>query len=136
MDALPILRASRWFWPLVMFPYAIETSHTRTFTGRTVLENVKGSLSRVLVELTEEEIVISGRFTGWEHLAIPLDEVRTVEMLEGQRGIVQISFDDARWGRLARFITSGSPPGSRDRILLNVDDPDIWANEIARRTAG
>lgn len=135
VQAPPTLRASRWFWPLVLFPYAAEDSHTRTFTGRAVLKDVKGSLSRAVVELTEEAIQIRGRFTGREHLGIPLDEVQSVGTLEDRQGIVEIDFGNARWGKLARLVTSGSPAGSRHRILLNVDDPDSWVSEIAEYVA-
>jgi hypothetical protein len=119
----------------VLFPYAVEDSHTRSFTGKTVLEDIKGSLSRATVEITEDALVIRGLFTGREHLGIPLDEIQSVDAFEDHRGIVEIRFENARWGRLARLATSGSPAGSRNRILLNVDDPGTWVNEIARHVA-
>jgi hypothetical protein len=134
VDTPPTLRASRWFWPLVLFPYAVEDSHTRTFTGRAVLGGIKGSLSRAVVVLTDDAIEVRGRFTRREHLRVPLDEIRSADLLAGRRGIVEIHFGDARWGKLARLVTSGSPAGSRNRVLLNVDDPDTWVSEIVRHT--
>lgn len=97
-----------------------------------MLRDVKGSLSRAIVELIGDALVIRGRFTGREHLGIPLEEIRSVDLLAERRGIVEIRFENARWGRQARLVTSGLPAGSRHLILLNVDDPDVWLAEIAK----
>lgn len=133
MPADPVLRESRWFWPVVLFPYAGEGSHTRTFTGKTVLRDVKAGLSRALLELTDEAVVVRGRFTGREHLKVPLEQIRWVDVVEGKPGLVEIRFGEARWGRLAKAATSGGPKGSRNRVMLNVSDTDSWLEEISRR---
>lgn len=117
----------------MLFPYAAEGSHTRSFTGRTTLKDVKASFSRALVELNERALVVRGRFTRRKHLVIPLDEIRHVYVVEGKPGLVEVRFGDARWGRLAQIVTSGAPRGSRHRVILNVNDTESWLQEIARR---
>lgn len=134
MDDEPVLGESRWLWPIVLFPYARERSHTRSFTGRAVLKDVKASLSRALLELTEENLIVRGRFTRREHLVIPLAEIRSVDIIDGKPGLIELRFSEADWGRLARIAISGAPTGSRNRVILNVNDTDTWLREIARRT--
>jgi hypothetical protein len=129
----PVLRQSRWFWPIVLFPYAVDDSHTRSFAGRTVLPDVKSSFSRAVITLTGDHLRVQGRITRRTHLVIPLTGIASVAGMEGKRGIVDIRFDDATWGPLARAVTSGQPPGSRSRILLNVVDADEWIGEISER---
>jgi hypothetical protein len=133
VPANPILREARWFWPIVLFPYAAEGAHTRSFTGRTTLKDVKASFSRAVVDLNEEELVVRGRFTRRKHLVVPIDEIREVDVVEGKPGLVELRFGDAKWGRLAQVVTSGSPRGSRHRVILNVNDTESWLQEIARR---
>lgn len=133
VPADPILREARWFWPIVLFPYAAGGSHTRSFTGRTVLRNIKASFSRALLDLDENALVVRGRFTRRKHLVIPLEEVREVDLVEGKPGLVELRFGDATWGRLAEVVTSGAPHVSRHRLILNVNDTESWLREIARR---
>ena len=127
----PVLTESRWFWPIVLFPYAIEGSHTRNYTGKAVLKGIKASLSRASLELNESAVVVRGHLTGNEHIVIPLEEIRRVDVLEGKPGLIELRFGKARFGRLAKSLTG--PPGSRNRVILNVEDTDAWLNEIATR---
>jgi hypothetical protein len=127
------LREARWFWPIVLFPYASEGANTRSFTGRTILKDIKASFSRALVDLNETALVVRGRFTRRKHLVIPLEEIRQVHLVEGKPGLVELRFGHARWGRLAQVMTSGAPRGSRHRVILNVNDTESWLQEIARR---
>lgn len=128
-----VLEESHWFWPIVLFPYAIENAHTRSFTGRTTLAGIKSSLARAIVTLSEDHLRVRGRVTRHTHLLLPLTGIESASTVPGKPGVVEIKFAGGTWGRLARAVTSGEPAGSRNRILLNVLDADLWVAELSSR---
>lgn len=128
-----VLQEGHWFWPMVLFPYAMENAHTRSFTGRTILPDIKSSFARAVVTLSDDHLRIRGRITRRTHLIVPLSEIEVVSTVADKPGIVDIRFGGAGWSWLARVVTSGEPGGSRNRILLNVLDADLWAAEISSR---
>lgn len=128
-----MLTEAHWFWPVVLFPFAVEKAHTRTFTGKAVLRDIKGSFSRAIVDLNDDALVVRGRLTRIEHLVIPLEQFHSVSLHE-KPNLVDIRFSEGRYGRLARIVTSGTPAGSRSRIFLNVKNPEVWEREITLRT--
>lgn len=130
---MSVLEESRWFWPIVLFPYIADDSHTITFTGRAIVRDVKSSFSRVILAMTEDEIEVRGRLSRKQLLVVPLGQIESVDRLEGNPEVLDVRFRSARWGWLARFVTSGQPPGARNRILLNVSDTGTWEQELARR---
>jgi hypothetical protein len=111
----------------------VERPHVAAWTGRAALRGVKGNLSRATLSLTEEAIVVRGRFARLHHLVVPLREVTAVEAIEGATGAVEVRFGASDWGVVARVATSGKPPGDRHVMILNVDDPDAWIREIRQR---
>jgi hypothetical protein len=128
----PILAEAHWLFPLVLFPSAVEHPHTLTLTRREVVRGIKSATSRVSLELWENELVVRGRLTGRVRLRIPLESIRSVEPWEWNQRMVSVTFGAAQWGRLARFMISGAPGGRRDRIVLAVEDPDRWMEELDR----
>jgi hypothetical protein len=125
-----ILKQRRWLWPAVLIPYDIDSAHVRVWTGRAVLRDMKVSLSRATVVLTNEHLVVKGLFLGRDHLRVSVDAITSVGPVHGKRGVIEVEFSDAHWGKLALAAMSGQPPAARNRAVLNVDDPDRWISEI------
>ena len=135
MGSPPILSEAHWVWPLVFFPYEIEESHTRTFTGRTVIGGMKSALARVRLDLRDEGLTVSGRLSGAVHLEVERSGLVSCDLHGGQRPLVEVRFNESKWRRFARMLVSGSPAGARDRVLLKVRAPDEWKAQIDRLIA-
>jgi hypothetical protein len=106
--------------------------NTMSFTGRAMLRDVKAGISRATLELTDDALVVRGNFRRREHLRVPRAAITSVTSLAPKRGAIHVEFDEARWGRLLRTLTSGGPPGARNRIILNVDATEAWLAELTR----
>lgn len=132
MRSSPILSEAHWIWPLVFFPYEIEDSHTRTFTGRTVIGGMKSALARVRLDLWHEGLTVSGRLSGAVHLEVRRSGLVSCDLQPGMRPLVELRFSESEWSRFARLLVSGSPPGARNRVILNVQRPAEWKAEIDR----
>ena len=130
-----ILSEAHWIWPLVFFPYEIEHSHTRTFTGRTVIGGMKSALARVRLELRHDGLEVRGRLSGTVHLKVDRNALLSCELLGGSRPLVDVRFSESERSRLARLLLSGAPAGARDRVTLNVESPSMWKAEIDRLIA-
>lgn len=120
-------------WPLVFFPYDIEHSHTRTFTGRTVIGGMKSALARVRLELWEEGLKVCGRITGKVHLEVDRSALLSSELRDGS--LLEVRFSESDWSRFAKLLVSGAPAGARDRVVLNVQSPSMWKQQIDRLIA-
>lgn len=132
-DDQEILRQSRWVFPAVIFPSAIDRAHTRSWTGQAVLANTKSALSAATILLTNTELIVKGRILGTCHLRIALADITDASPVSGKRGAVEVRFGAVERSRLARLATSGHPAAAPDRIILNVDQPEIWLDELSRR---
>lgn len=132
MGSPPILSEAHWIWPLVFFPYEIEDSHTRTFTGRTVIGGMKSALARVRLDLREEGLIVSGRLTGAVHRTVKRSDLVSCALQSGPRPLVEVRFAESEWSRFARLLVSGAPAGARDRVVLNVRSPTGWKTQIDR----
>ncbi len=130
-----ILSEAHWIWPLVFFPYEIEHSHTRTFTGRTVIGGMKGALARVRLELRHDGFEVRGRCSGTVHLKVDRTAIMSCALMGGSRPLVEVRFSESERSRLARLLVSGAPSGARDRVVLNVESPSTWKAEIDRLIA-
>ena len=135
MGTDPILSEANWIWPLVFFAYEIEDSHTRTFTGRTVIGGMKSALARVRLELRHDGLEVRGRLSGTVHLRVKPDAIVSCELRGSSRPLVEIRFSQSEWSRFARLLVSGAPAGARDRVVLNVDSPSTWKDQIDRLIA-
>lgn len=132
MGSPPILSEAHWIWPVVFFPYEIEDSHTRTFTGRTVIGGMKSALARVRLDLRDEGLSVSGRLSGAVHLEVERGGLVSCGLQGGPRPLVEVRFIESAWSRFARLLVSGSPAGARDRVILNVHAPAEWKAQIDR----
>ncbi len=128
-----ILRQSRWLFPAVIFPSAVNHAHTRSWTGRAVLANTKSALSAATILLTETELLVKGRIFGTCHLRIALADITDASPLDAKQGVVEVRVDVMGRSRLARLAMSGQPVAAPDRIILNVDEPAVWLDELSRR---
>ncbi|MDH3247440.1 MAG: hypothetical protein OEQ47_00650 [Acidimicrobiia bacterium] len=135
MSNAVILSEAHWIWPLVLFPYEIEHSHTRTFTGRTVIGGMKSALARVRLELRYDGLEVRGRLSGTVHLKVDRDALLSCDFVGGSRPLVEVRFSESDRSRLARLLLSGAPAGARDRVTLNVESPSNWKAEIDRLIA-
>ena len=130
MGGQPILSEAHWVWPLVFLPYEIERSHTRTFTGRAVIGGMKSAMARVRLELRDDGLRVRGRVSGIVHLDVAAGGITSCELRGGSRPLVEVRFSDSEWSRLARLLVSGAPAGARDRVVLNVESPSVWKQQI------
>ncbi len=135
MGDRPILSEAHWVWPLVFFPYEIEHSHTRTFTGRAVIGGMKSALARVRLELWSDGLRVSGRLSGIVHLDVRLDAIVFCELRGEAHPLVEVRFSESKWSRFAKLLVSGAPAGARDRVMLNVRAPAEWKAQIDRLMA-
>ena len=135
MGDAAILSEAHWVWPLVFFPYEIEHSHTRTFTGRTVIGGMKSAMARVRLELRHHGLEVRGRFSDTVHLRVDRTAIISCELLGESRPLVEVRFSESEWSRFARLLVSGAPSGARDRVVLNVGSPSTWKDQIDRLIA-
>lgn len=115
---------------MVFFPYEIEHSHTRTFTGRAVIGGMKSALARVRLELWEDGLRVRGRLSGVVHLNVGRDRILWCRLRGETRPLVEVGFSESEWSRFARLLVAGAPAGARDRIVLNVESPSLWKTRI------
>ena len=127
---MTVLKESRIFWPLVLFPYTIEHAHTITYTGRCWIKDIKSTFSRASIELTDSEIHCRSRVFRLLIFNLPLDEIDTVQNIEEKPGLVMIQFRKARFGRLANIALSGQPAGSKNSLILNIKNERRWIEAI------
>ncbi|HEY5651094.1 MAG TPA: hypothetical protein VIW46_06560 [Acidimicrobiia bacterium] len=135
MENPPVLSETRWFWPVVFLPYAIDRALTWTFTRRAGLGGMKSSLSRATLELSPDGIVVRSRLTGVAHLRVAAEDLLSCEVIGGSAEVVEVRFGDADRSRFARMLLSGSPSGAFDRVILNVRTPTEWKAKIDRLVA-
>ncbi len=132
MGSEPILTETHWFWPLVLFPFDIEKSHTRALTGKGSVADVKAGMSLARLDLSAEGLTVRGRLSGVAHLRIASAGLTASRLTGDSSQFVEVRFTGARWSRFARFLVSGAPAGARDRVLLSVAAPAEWKASIDR----
>jgi len=124
------LRESRIFWPLVLFPYAIDKAHTRTYTGRCWVKDIKATFSFAAIRLTTTNFTCRWRLFSLLIFNLSLPDIEEVKDIENKPGLILIKFRSAEFGKLARFALSGQPPGSKDQVILNVENEQAWLNKF------
>lgn len=77
--------------------------------------------------------MVTGRILKTRHLRIAVGDIRAASPVDGKRGAVEIQFDEAERSRLTRLAMFGQPGAAPDRVILNVDEPEIWLTELKRR---
>ena len=124
------MRESKIFWPLVLFPFAIENAHTRSYTGRCWVKDIKASFSFADIILTDTKLICRYRILRLLIFDISLQDIDEVKNLEDKPGLILIKYRSAIFGKLAKLALSGQPAGSENQILINVMDEQRWLNKL------
>ena len=124
------MRESKIFWPLVLFPYAIDKAHTRTYTGRYWVKDIKATFSFAEIQLTPDNLTCRWRLFKFLIFNLSLPDIEKVTNLEDKPGLILIIFRSAEFGKLARFALSGQPPGSKNQVILNVKNKEGWLTKF------
>ena len=124
------MRESKIFWPLVLFPFAIENAHTRSYTGRCWVKDIKASFSFADIILTDTKLICRYRILRLLIFDVSLQDIDEVKNLEDKPGLIQIKYRSAIFGKLAKLALSGQPAGSENQILINVMDEQRWLNKL------
>ena len=124
------LKESKIFWPLILFPFASDNSHTRSYTGRCWAKNIKASFSFARIELTDTKLTCWYRLFNLLILDLSLRHIEEIENIEDKPGLIQVKFQSALFGNLTKFALSGQPSGSKNRVILNVMDERAWLTNL------
>ena len=124
------MRESKIFWPLVLFPFAIDNAHTRSYTGRCWVQDIKASFSFAEITLTDINLICRVRLLRLLIFDVSLQNIDEVKNLEDKPGLILIKYRSAIFGKLTRLALSGQPGGSKNQIILNVRDEQKWLNNL------
>lgn len=124
------MKESKIFWPIVLFPFAIDNAHTRSYTGRCWVKDMKASFSFANLALNDTNLTCRYRLFNLLIFDLSLEDVIEVRKFEDKPGLILIKFRDATFGKLAKFALSGQPPGSKDKIIINVKKEQNWINKL------
>jgi hypothetical protein len=124
------LKESKIFWPLVLFPFAIDNAHTRSYTGRCWVKDIKASFSFADIILTDTNLICRFRLLRLLIFDVSLQDIDEVKNLEDKPGLMLIKYRKAIFGKLTKFALSGQPAGSKNQIIINVRDEQKWLNNL------
>ena len=124
------MRESTIFWPLVLFPFAIDNAHTRTYTGRCWIKDIKASFSFADIILTDTNLICRFRMLRLLIFDVSLQDIDEVKNLKDKPGLILIKYRSAIFGKLTKLALSGQPAGSKNQIILNVMDEQKWLNNL------
>jgi hypothetical protein len=124
------LRESKIFWPLVLFPFAIDNAHKRSYTGRCWIKDIKASFSFANIILTNTNLICRFRMLRLLIFDVSLQDIDEVKNLEDKPDLIQIKYRSAIFGKLTKLALSGQPAGSKNQIILNVMDEQKWLNNL------
>ena len=124
------MRESKIFWPLVLFPFAIDNAHTRSYTGRCWVKDIKASFSFADIILTDTKLICRYRILRLLIFDVSLQDIDEVKNLEDKPGLILIKYRSAIFGMLAKLALSGQPAGSENQIIINVMDEQRWLSKL------
>ena len=124
------MRESKIFWPLVLFPFAIDNAHTRSSTGRCWVKDIKASFSFANIILTDTNLICRFRILRLLIFDLSLQDIDEVKNLEKEPGLILIKYRSAILGKVTKFALSGQPAGSKNKIIINVMDEQKWLNNL------
>ena len=124
------MRESKIFWPLVLFPFAIDNAHTRSYTGRCWVKDIKASFSFADIILTDTNLICRFRLLRLLIFDVSLQDIDEVKNLKDKPGLILIRYRSAIFGKLTRLALSGQPAGSKNEIIMNVRDEQKWLNNL------
>ena len=129
------LKESRTVWPLVLIPFAIDNAHTRTFTGRCWVKDIKASFNFANLELTDTNLICRYRLFRMLIFDLSLNHLDEVINLGDKPGLILIKFRIAEFGNFTKFALSGQPSGSKNRLIINVTEKQKWLSRLKMLTA-
>lgn len=115
---------------MVLFPFSIENAHTRSYTGRYWLKDIKASFSFASIELTESSLICRYRLFDLLIFNIDFSEIEETIPIRDKPGLISIRFNQAMFGKLAEFALSGQPAGSKNQVILNVRNGSAWLEKL------
>ena len=124
------MRESKIFWPLVLFLFAIDNAHTRSYTGRCWVKDIKASFSFADIILTDTNLICRFRLLRLLIFDVSLQDIDEVKNLEDKPGLILIKYRSAIFGKLTKLALSGQPAGSKNQIIINVMDEQKWLNNL------
>ena len=124
------MRESKIFWPLVLFPFAIDNAHTRSYTGRCWVKDIKASFSFADIILTDRNLICRFRLLRLLIFDVSLQDIDEVKNLEDKPGLILIKYRSAIFEKLTKLALSGKPAGSKNQIIINVMDEQKWLNNL------
>jgi len=128
-----ILKKTKCLWPIIMFPY-YERSHTRSYTGKEWLKDIKADFSCATLYLTERDLRCKIIFPPFLLIEIELSDITNISRLEGKSGLLEVRFAKAKRGLLTKLALSGGSGIPKDRVLLNLGgEAEIWYRELVNR---
>lgn len=125
---------SKIFWPLVLFPYAIDNAHTRSFTGRCWIKDIKASFSFARIILSDSKLTCKYRIFNLPIIELSVKDITEVRKLENKPGLILIKFRNATFGKLAKLALSGKPAGTKDQMIINVKYVRVWLDKLEELT--
>ena len=125
-----MMKESRIIWPIVLFPFDIKHAHTRSYTGRCWVKDIKASFSLATLVLNETNLTCRYRLFNFLIFDLSLQDILEVRKFEDKPGLTLIKFRNVTLGKLTKFALSGQPAGAKDKIIINVKDEQDWINRI------
>jgi hypothetical protein len=92
------MKESKIFWPIVLFPFAIDNAHTRSYTGRCWVKDMKASFSFANLALNDTNLTCRYRLFNLLIFDLSLEDVIEVRKFEDKPGLILIKFRDATFG--------------------------------------
>jgi hypothetical protein len=124
------LKESKIFWPLVLFPFAIKNANTRSYTGRCWVKDIKASFGFAEIILTHTNLTCKYRLFNLLIIDLSLSDIDEINNIEDKPGLILIRFQKANIGRVSKFALSGQPPGSKNKVIINVNNEREWLNTL------
>jgi hypothetical protein len=133
VEGMVRLKESKIFWPLVLFPFAIKNANTRSYTGRCWVKDIKASFGFAKIILTHTNLTCKYKLFNLLIFDLSLSDIDEVNNIEDKPGLILIKFQRAKIGRISKFALSGQPSGSRNQVIINVNNEREWLNKLKLR---
>jgi hypothetical protein len=115
---------------LVLFPYAIDNAHTRTYTSRCWVKDIKATFSFAEIKLAKTNLTCRWRLLNFLIFDLVLPDIAKVKNLEDKPGLILLRFRRANFGKITKFALSGQPAGSKNQVILNFKNKQGWLNKF------
>jgi hypothetical protein len=137
-----LLQAKRFIFPLLLIPYK-RGSFTRGMIGfrdgsPVFVKDIKASQSQCRLTLSSRGLICIKLFPRWLLIDIPAASIRSVRAHPHLPDLMEIRFDQAKKGRMLRFLTSGTPGAVPEGVVyfnLGKEAPR-WIEEVRQVASG